>query len=223
MICLMGLVQSATDLNTAQLNQDFLKSIPADSSEICGAVFNEVVDRTQKAIDYQRSQFEIDAITQFFFKDVSSSLSAAAKGDFRLGLGLSPNLISELHPILCLQNTVVAPAETGANLKRMSTLRKRPEVSSETFQKQWFELHAILAKRLKGLAGYRQNLVIDGTRDEYGHLLVDGMVELWFPSTEAIHDAFQSDIGNTLMMHAREFISEISTFIVNPVKLSGIQ
>ena len=143
-------------------------------------------------------------------------MTAASTGDFSMTIGLPGPLISEIHSIVCLQNTVVAPPVDGTGLKRMSILRKRPDVSAEEFQAQWFELHSILVKRLPGLSGYRQNLVLDGPRDEEGHMMVDGMVELWFPNGETIDQAFQSDIGNTVMMHAKEFISEISTFLVEP-------
>ena len=137
-------------------------------------------------------------------------------------MGLPGPLVAELHPIVCLQNTVIAPPEPGTALKRMSILRKRRDVSAEFFQEQWFNLHTILLKRFHGICGYRQNLVLDGLRDADGDMMVDGMVELWFPDAETIERAFQSDVGNTTMMHAKEFISEISSFLVDPVHLSGL-
>lgn len=222
MITVMGLIQTATDLSdtTYADNEDAMRRGVGDLS--LDGVFNRVVDNSQKGINYARGGVELDAVTQFFFNDISASMTAASMGSFNFTMGLSGPMVAEMHSILCLQNTVVAPPAIGQGLKRMSILRKRPDVSSEEFQKQWFELHGLLVERLPGLAGYRQNLVLDGPRCADGHMMVDGMVELWFPDGETIDSAFQSDIGNTTMMHAKEFIAEISTFLVEPHCVRGL-
>ena len=69
------------------------------------------------------------------------------------------------------------------------------------------------------IKGYTQNLVIDrnlgrGKPATYDQLPVDGSVELWFADVESLDAAFASDAGRTLITHASEFISEISTFLV---------
>jgi uncharacterized protein (TIGR02118 family) len=97
----------------------------------------------------------------------------------------------------------------------MSLLRKRPDVSSEVFKDEWFNLHALLVRRLPGVLGYRQNLVLDGA-DEDGERVVDGIVELWFESLESIEGAFTSPRGITTMTHAKEFIAQINTYVVQP-------
>jgi len=75
-----------------------------------------------------------------------------------------------------------------------------------------------LLKRMS-IKGYTQNLVIDrnlgrGKPATYDQLPVDGSVELWFADVESLDAAFASDAGRTLITHASEFISEISTFLV---------
>lgn len=222
MICAMALVQTATDLRETVVQDNDAAMRASSGDGVLGSVFNRVVDRSQKGIDYARGGFDFDAVTQFFFPDISASMTAATLGRFNLAMGLPGPVVADLQSILCLQNTVIAPPAPGTALKRMSTLRKRPDVSAEAFQEQWFNLHSVLAKRLPGVCGYRQNLVLDGPRDADGRMMVDGMVELWFPDGETIDAAFGSGPGNTLMMHAREFISEISTFLVEPTVIAGV-
>jgi uncharacterized protein (TIGR02118 family) len=224
MISVMALIETSTELgpDVGSESLDALRAQADGTDSILGQVFNRVSDSSQKGIDYARGGIHLDAIAQFFCPDISSGMSAAASGALDLAMGVPGHLIEEMNPILCLQNTVVpAPSDTSC-LKRMSILRKRPDVSAEEFQEQWFDLHAILVKRLPGLRGYRQNLVLDGPRDPEGHMMVDGMVELWFDDTDAIEAAFRSDIGTTIMTHAREFIAEIATFLVDPVHISGV-
>jgi uncharacterized protein (TIGR02118 family) len=223
MICVMSLIQTATDITekTVALNHDAM--VASVSPEVTGAVFNLVTQKVQRGISYELSDIELDAIGQFFFPDISSSMSAASLGGFNLSMGLPGPLVADLNTILCVQNTVIAPPSHEPCVKRMSVLRKHPEVSTEEFQDHLFSVHAILAKRLNGVMGYRQNLVIDGPRNQEGHFMVDGMIELWFQDEDAITHAFQAGQGHTLMAHAREFISEISTFMVDPERISGIQ
>ena len=216
MISVMALIQTATDLTEKYMANSAEDMRTCASSLSKDAVFNRVIDRSQKGIDYARGGQDLDAIAQFDFPDISSSLTAANQGGFNLAPGLPGPLVADLQTILCLRNTVLAPPPPGTGLKRMSILRKRPDISSEAFQDQWFNWHSLLVKRLPGIQGYRQNLVLDGPRNENGHMMVDGMVELWFPDGDTIDATFGSDIGTTTMTQAREFISEISTFLVEP-------
>lgn len=223
MISVMALIQTATELQASvvQDNERAMRMGAGGLSGVQARVFNRVIDSSQRGIDYARGDFEFDALTQFEFPDISSSMTAAASGGFNLTMGLPGPLVSEVQSIVCLKNTVIEPPKGPGALKRMSILRKRPDVSSQAFQAEWFGLHALLAPRLPGVVGYRQNLVIDGPRNADGHMLVDGMVELWFPDEPSIDAAFASGAGKTLMMHAQEFIAEISTFLVEPIHMQG--
>jgi uncharacterized protein (TIGR02118 family) len=101
----------------------------------------------------------------------------------------------------------------------MSTLKRRPDVSTEKFKEEWFDVHSVLVKRLPQVKGYTQNLIFDRSfgrskAARYEELPIDGIVELWFSDVDSLNAGFASDAGNTLMTHASEFIAEISTFLV---------
>jgi hypothetical protein len=61
--------------------------------------------------------------------------------------------------------------------------------------------------------------VVKATACTYHELPVDGVVELWFNSTEELDDAFSSPPGVQTMKHAQSFIDEIATFIVESRKV----
>jgi uncharacterized protein (TIGR02118 family) len=101
----------------------------------------------------------------------------------------------------------------------MSTLKRRADVSPEKFKAEWFDVHSFLVKRLPEIKGYTQNLVFGrshtrGKPATYEDLPINGIVELWFTDADSLNAGFASDAGKTLMTHATEFISEISTFLV---------
>ncbi|WP_281841000.1 EthD domain-containing protein [Sinisalibacter aestuarii] len=217
----MALMRTKMDLTEEQVSRGIADLPTSTDPNVLGQVFNRVSDSSQKGISYARGSFEPDAISQFFFGDISASMMAAHAGGVGLSMCVPQHVIEQMELILCLQNTVLKPPADKGGLKRMSILRKRPDVSDEEFQDQWFNMHSILVKRLPGIQGYRQNLVLDGARNAAGERLVDGMVELWFPDGETIEAAFRSDAGITTMTHAKEFISEINTYLVQPHEISG--
>jgi uncharacterized protein (TIGR02118 family) len=193
--------------------------------DLNGYVQNLVVDRSQKGIDYERGAIEVDGLAQLTFPTIAETRDMAAPEVLAALQADENEFLSSLSILTAIQNTVITPPRSGKFVKRMSFLRKLPGVSNEEFQRQWFEMHAIFVRRLPGIMGYRQNLVIDRQGDRFdGNNLhdanhVNGVVELWFESTDAIETAFRSPIGITTMTHAREFIGEISTYMVESTEI----
>ena len=217
MITIMGLVKSRREMRVEDIHEP-APGVRGPLTAFEGThTLNVVVDRTQKAINHARGPVEIDCISQFVFANLSQGLAAAGANGFEIALGVEEANITDIRVVTALQNTVVAPPTTTGALKRMSLLRKRADVSSQEFQDQWLNMHAVLVKRLPGVLGYRQNLVLDGA-DANTAIGVDGVVELWFENAEAVENAFRSERGHTLMAHAKEFIAEITTFLVMPVE-----
>jgi len=103
-------------------------------------------------------------------------------------------------------------------LKRISTLKRRPDVSENDFRREWI-VHRDLVVKMPGIAGYRQNVVIARERVKgqpcgYEELPIDGIVELWFEDATTLESAFRSDAGRTTMKHAQTFLGEITAFVV---------
>jgi uncharacterized protein (TIGR02118 family) len=180
---------------------------------------NHVVDREQRGIDYARGTHDFDGFSELWFDDVPS-MSAAFATEQAQQLGEDEaRFIGELKLITAIQHVVI-PKPSGVPLiKRMSTLKRRADVSSETFKSEWFDIHSFLVKRLTEVKGYTQNLIFDRAHGRripatYEELPIDGIVELWFTDMDSLNAGFASDAGKTLMTHATEFIAEISTFLV---------
>ena len=131
--------------------------------------------------------------------------------------------IGDLKLITAIQHQVIPVPKGERLIKRMSTLKRRPGVSAEKFQREWFDVHSELVKRLPEVKGYTQNLIFDrshgrGRPVTYDELPIDGIVELWFRDAEESGCGFGSASGKTLMTHAEEFIAEISTFLVEDAR-----
>jgi hypothetical protein len=97
-------------------------------------------------------------------------------------------------------NEVITPDSNQPLIKRMSLLRRRPDVTPETFLREWRAVHAPLVRSIAGVRGYRQNLI----------------AELWLDSTEAIDAGFGPAQRCETMTYAHSFIAEITTFVVKP-------
>jgi hypothetical protein len=123
--------------------------------------FPRVVDRQQRGISYARGTWDFDGISELWFDDLPA-MQRAFSTEFVNELGPDEStFIGDLHLVTAIQHQVV-PVPTGERLiKRMSTLKRRADVSAEKFQREWFDVHSQLVKRLPEVKGYTQNLIFD--------------------------------------------------------------
>jgi uncharacterized protein (TIGR02118 family) len=218
----MGLLQKRSDLES----QDFRKHWRDRHGPLAAKLpglrryhQNHVVDRQQRGITYARGGLDFDGFSELWFDDLLSMEAAFASEQVNELGADEARFIDDLKLITAVQHVVI-PTPTGTPLiKRMSTLKRRPDVSAEQFKIEWFDIHSVLVKRLPQVKGYTQNLIFDrslgrGKPANYEDLPIDGIVELWFTDVDALNAGFASDAGKTLMTHATEFIAEISTFLV---------
>jgi len=183
---------------------------------------NFVTDRIQRGIDFARGPWDFDGFSQLYFDDslqahhafTNSEIAAALIADEQRFLG-------DLHIVTAEQNVVIpvpASPKREALLKRVSTLKRRPDVSEDDFRREWI-VHRDLVSQMPGVAGYRQNVVIERERIKgkpcgYEELPIDGIVELWFENAATLEAAFGSPAGRTTMKHALTFLAEITAFAV---------
>jgi uncharacterized protein (TIGR02118 family) len=188
---------------------------------------NPVTERAQRGIDFARGPWDFDGFSQLYFDDTrqadyafeNSAIAGELIADERRFLG-------ELHIVTAEQDEVV-PVPTAplreTLLKRISTLKRRPELSEDDFRREWI-VHRDLVRRMPGVAGYRQNVVIARERIKgepcgYDLLPIDGIVELWFQDAATLEAAFGSGAGRAAMQHAQSFLGEITAFAVEEYRV----
>jgi uncharacterized protein (TIGR02118 family) len=132
----------------------------------------------------------------------------------------SDAFVSDTRVIVAEQQVVVpVPADGGPLIKRMSILTRTPDCDSVRFRHEWWTVHAAMVQRFPHLVGYTQNLIVDreaapGASSTREAVPADGIVEMWFRDVEGLQAAFASDAACEAQTHAREFIGEITTFLV---------
>ena len=184
-------------------------------------VQNHVVDSAQRGIQFVRGPEQLDGISQLSFED-EAAMQHAMQSEVAPRLVEDENhFIGRLRIISVQPHEVVAPPLPGMALKRMSLLRRKHGMSAERFAHEWQAVHGPLVLRMPGVLGYRQNLIVGrqepkGVTVDYDAMPIDGVVELWFESLDAIDQAFGSPKGRETMAHAQTFIEEITTFLVEP-------
>lgn len=183
---------------------------------------NAVTDRLQRGIDFARGSWDFDGMSQLWFDN-----SDHANHGFR-DSSLAPALIEdenrflgELHIVTARQDVVIpVPEDAGRArlLKRISTLKRNPNLSEDDFRREWV-IHRDLVRKMPGVSAYRQNVILSrewvkGRPCGYKELPIDGIVELWFESTDTLNAAFSAAAGQATMAHAKTFIAEITAFVV---------
>lgn len=182
---------------------------------------NHVIDTAQRGISFKRGPETVDGISQLWFDNAKRMNDAFSEALGKKLIADEEHFIGRLRIVAATPIEVIAPPPPGAALKRMSFLRRRADVSPDVFAYEWNVRHAALVKTLPGVLGYRQNLITHrespkGSVVDYDGLPIDGIVELWFETTDALHAAFSSPQGVETMQHATTFIDEITTFLVEP-------
>jgi uncharacterized protein (TIGR02118 family) len=223
----MGLLQKRADIDHQEFRTHWRTGHGALAAKLPGLRRyhqNHVVDRTQRGITYARDGLDFDGFSELWFDDLPAMQAAFASNEVKALGGDENRFISELKLISAVQHVVIPTPSDVPLIKRMTTLKRRPDVSAEKFQEEWFDVHSVLVKRLPQVKGYTQNLIFDrshgrGKPATYNEFPIDGIVELWFTDTESLNEGFASDAGKTLMTHATEFIAAMSTFLVETHKV----
>jgi uncharacterized protein (TIGR02118 family) len=182
---------------------------------------NVVTDDSQLGIKHARGAWSIDGISQLWFDDLATMNAAIGAPGYAPALSDETAFIGNISLVSCETQVVKAPDESTPLIKRMSILTRRADLTSADFKREWWGSHAGMVAKFPNLAGYKQNLVVargrtPGATPTADENSIDGVVELWFRSVADLQTAFASPAAVVSQTHARDFISEITTFLVNP-------
>ncbi|MDM0113717.1 EthD family reductase [Variovorax sp. J22R133] len=183
---------------------------------------NPVIDRVQRGIDFARGVWDFDGFSQLWFDDMQRANHAFNDSDMAAELIKDENhFLGALH-IVTAEQSVVIPLpdeeERARLLKRISVIKRLPSLSEDDFRREW-RIHGDLVRKMPGVSGYRQNVVVAREREkgkpcDYDALPIDGIVELWFKDEQTLQDAFASPPGQSAMAHAKTFLGDITAFLV---------
>ena len=222
----MGLIRKKADWSIERFDaywRDQHGPLAAGVPGLQGYWQNLVTDRLQRGIDYARGPWDFDGFSQLWLGAVQPAQVALGQGELATALVADErHFLADLHILTTEQTEVIAlpddPAARARLLKRISTLRRRTDLSADDFRREW-RVHADLVRAMPGVSGYRQNVVTERERIKgepcgYDGLPIDGIVELWFESPEVLNAAFASPQGQRTMAHAQTFLAEITAFLV---------
>lgn len=223
MITRMGILRKSTNLSVDEFRRHWAEVHgPIAARHITGLLRyhqNHIVDSVQRGIEYQRTSHEVDGFSQLWFESTESMQQSINPEVLEILDEDEKQFIGQLS-LITVKPNIIVPVTSGKSLiKRMSILKRRPDIDSQTFKQEWADVHAEYVKKLPGIQGYIQNHIIDSSikRKSSVELVdaqIDGIVEMWFEDIETLEQAFQSEAGEKCMEHAKTFISEISTYLV---------
>ncbi|CAM4395523.1 EthD domain-containing protein [Comamonas aquatilis] len=183
---------------------------------------NPVVDRLQRGIEFARGPWELDGFSQLSFDDAKQSDHAFNDSGMAAELIKDErHFIGELHIVTAEQSVVIpvpATEERSRLLKRMSIIKRLPNMSESDFRREW-KVHGDFVRKMSGVSAYRQNVIVTrelskGKPNSYEEFPIDGIVELWFKDVPTLEATFNSPQGKETMAHAKTFLSEITAFVV---------
>lgn len=102
-------------------------------------------------------------------------------------------------------------------IKRISMLTRKSGMTRREFSDYWLNVHGPFVQKLPNVIRYVQNHIVD---DAHRHDLptggqsVDGFVEFWFESVEAMDACFASPEAKTAFADGAKFIETVTTFVI---------
>ncbi|ACY83811.1 EthD family reductase [Edwardsiella piscicida] len=231
MITRMGIVSRRQDLSREQFLHHWREvhaPIVCAMTGIRRYQQNRVVDCRQHGIQFAHDEHETlkaDGFSELWFDDLHAmqrgitSQAEAAQADLARFTQVCPVVILLKHEVVTL------PSPAAAGIKRITFLRRRPEISAEQFQNAWFGPHAEMVKRMPGVIGYNQNIIldrlVDGVSAPYDDYPYDGVVELWFADLASLEASFASPTYAQIAAHGQTFIASMTTFLVETAPIAG--
>lgn len=102
-------------------------------------------------------------------------------------------------------------------IKRVSLVRRRPDLSRDEFVAYWLGPHAEIAKEMPGAITYVVNIARDPEVAGW-----DGFAEVWFESLEAAEAAFASEpFASRIRADRPKFVGEQVIFFVDEITVIG--
>lgn len=221
----MGLIRKKQDWSFDDFNnywRDHHGALAARAPRLREYWQNPVTDRLQRGIEFARGPWDFDGFSQLWFEDAKQADHAFGNGEIAAELiADEQHFLGGLHIVTAEPSVVIAlPAEDERRrlLKRISIIKRKPDMSEEDFKREW-RFHGDLVRKMPGVSAYRQNVVVarerrKGVPCSYEELPIDGIVELWFKDAQTLDAAFASPDGQATMAHAKSFLHEITAFVV---------
>lgn len=217
MIVRWGALRHADGLSPEDFEQAWLqKHVPlVQHTSGLRQYFQNVVSDAEHRSTFMRGQLEYDGFAQLEFDSINAmreSMERIAR-DPRIDIS---HFAAEVKTFACVRKFDRIPKRLGSqSVKRISLLKRATGVSASEFQSEWWGEHSRLVAKSPGYSGYAQNLVIEQIGGaEHHEPAVDGVVELWFPSMDALDEFYGSDEFVRVAAHGEEFIGEITTYLV---------
>ena len=181
---------------------------------------NRVISDKSFRIEIPPGSWHPDGFSQIWFDDEAAMRAALAAPAYAANAADIPTFIGDFKLLVCTPQVDVELAPVSGLLrKRVSLLTRRPGISAEAFRDEWLGRHAEIVRNIPAIAGYTQNLVIRRGPDPdenlpYTALPIDGVAELWFRSTDELREGLYSPAGEALVVHAKGFLGQVTTFEV---------
>jgi uncharacterized protein (TIGR02118 family) len=140
---------------------------------------------------YRRSEPVYDGVAEASFDDTDAMRALASSAEFRAVQADEVNFIDpdSMGVIITDEVVIVDGAIPDESVKMIAFLNKRPDVSSEFFQRYWRETHGPIAARIPGNRRYVQCHVRSGIYKAGRTPVYDGIPISWFADSDALRDS----------------------------------
>lgn len=181
--------------------------------------YDGVLERVARVGENAADVEEVDGFLQLRFES-TEAWERYVDGDAgKTARAAEAEFVGEQRLAIVEQREVIPVPRGGAAFKRMSLVRRHPDLNLDQFLHEWREVHVGMVKAMPKVLGYRQSAIVQrqspvGTSIGYDRLPFDGIVELWFGSAEEMGLAYGTDAGRAAVAHVQRTAADMQAFRV---------
>ena len=148
----------------------------------------------------------------------TTSTTSASWGTIEVSnvLADEPNLMdmARRDEIVTLADVVVEGAPTTDALTMLVFVRRRADLSPESFHAYWRDVHGPIGAQIPGVRRYVQHHAIPNLYTGGREPVYDGVAQTWFDDLEAMRAAARTEERAATVEDQRHFIAAPSPFVV---------
>lgn len=184
-----------------------------------GYIVNTIAQDHSRADVAGLGMAPFDGIAQLWYDDLEARAHAGASAEGRAWHADGGTIIGGIRTFVTEEQHVLPLSGPRPPIKALSIIQRRPDHSSEQFQRHWRDVHGPMAKDVPEVRGFTLSGIVE---EQFRHDIeplpmdgpVDGFAESWVDSLEARARMVASPEAKTWFADGATFLGKVKTVVL---------
>jgi uncharacterized protein (TIGR02118 family) len=163
---------------------------------------------------------EFDGVAQVWFDSLEARAAAGASAEGKRWHADGGTIIGGIRMFVTREHFVMpVPQQNRPRYKTLSLIKRKPEITADTFRHEWRDVHAPMARAVPELRGFTLSEIAEEQfRPDIAPFKLDGpldgFTESWWDSPQSRARMVASAEGKTWFAHGATFIGQVRSILL---------